>query len=73
MVAVIRRRRRWERIARLEFALSPNTCPGRVRGRPGPRRRIRIPAITGSKASESWRCPALVTREIGRQQVSAAR
>ena len=32
MVVVIRRRRRWERIARLAYALSPNTCPGRVRG-----------------------------------------
>ena len=29
--------------------------------------------MTGSKASESWRCPAVVTREIGRQRRSAAR
>src|SRR5919112_1739884 len=73
MVAVIRRRRRCERIARLEYALSLNTCPGRVRGRPGPRRRIWIPAITGSEASESWRWPGLGTRGIGRPQGSAAR
>jgi hypothetical protein len=53
--------------------LSPSTRAGRVRGRPRPRRPIRIPAITGAKASESWRCPAVVTREIGRHRVSAAR
>ena|SRR5215208_166407 len=29
--------------------------------------------MTGSKASESCRCPAVVTREIGRHRVSAAR
>lgn len=33
--------------------------------------RVGIPAITGARASESWRCPALVTRESGRHRVSA--
>jgi hypothetical protein len=40
MAALIPRRRRCVRIARLEQALSPSTRPGRVRGRPGPRRVI---------------------------------
>jgi hypothetical protein len=30
-------------------------------------------AITVSKARESWRWPAVVTGEIGRQRLSAAR
>jgi hypothetical protein len=37
------------------------------------RLRIRIPVISGSKAVDSWRCTPVVTREIGRQQVSAER
>src|SRR5207237_10334349 len=57
----------------LEKAVSPNRCPGVVRGRPGPRRRIRIPAITGSKPIESCRCPAVVMWEIGRARRSATR
>ena len=52
--------------------MSPSTRPGRVRGRPGPRRRIRIRAITGRNPGLSCRCPALVTREIGRHRRSAA-
>src|SRR2546421_4780351 len=73
MVVLIRRRRRCRRTALLENALSPNRCPGVVRGRPRPRRRMRIPAITGSKPIESCRCPAVVMREIGRARRSAAR
>lgn len=38
-----------------------------------PRRRMRMPAITGSKATASWRCPGVVTREIGRPREAAAR
>jgi hypothetical protein len=30
-------------------------------------------AITASKARQSWRWPAVVTRETGRQRLSAAR
>lgn len=37
------------------------------------RRRIRVPAITGSKATASWRCPGVMTREMGRAWSSAAR
>jgi hypothetical protein len=32
-----------------------------------------IPAITGVKATVSWRCPGVMTREIGRAPASAAR
>jgi len=73
MVVLIRRLRRWERIALLEYALSARTRPGRVRGRPGPRRAILSRPMSGMKATESWRCPALVTRASGRQPESASR
>ena len=62
MVALILRRRRCARIAALEYALSPSTRPGRVRGRPGPGRAIVSWPISGTQASESWPCPAQVSR-----------
>jgi hypothetical protein len=68
---VIPRPRSAKRIARLEKALSPRTPPGRVRGRPGPRRLMLIRSMTAVKASESWRCPT-VTLEIGCALRSAA-
>jgi hypothetical protein len=34
---------------------------------------MRMPVITGSKATESWRWPGVMTREIGRQRWSAAK
>src|SRR5262249_51210136 len=40
MVALMPRRRRCTRVPALEYALSPSIRPGRVRGRPGPRRAI---------------------------------
>src|SRR5690348_11554776 len=49
------------------------TWPGRVLGLPGPERWMRMPAITVSKAGQSWRCPAVSVVEIGRQRRSAAR
>jgi hypothetical protein len=73
MVAVIRRRRRWERIALLEYALPASRRPGLARGRPRPRRAIFSRFISGMNASEPWRCPALVTRTSGRQDVPASR
>lgn len=69
---MIPRRRQCPRLALFENALSPNRCPGVVRGRSGPRRRIRIPAITCSNAIESCRCPAIVTRDTGRARESPA-
>jgi hypothetical protein len=48
--------------------------PGRVRGRPRPRRAVRTRSSTGTNPRLSCRCPALVTRAVnGRQQESAAR
>jgi len=41
IVALIPRRRRWERIFRFAYAVSANSRSGRVRGRPRPTRRIR--------------------------------
>ena len=55
------------------IGLSPSTRPGRVRGRPGHRRAIFSWPVSGAKASESWRCPALVTRASGRHPESASR
>jgi hypothetical protein len=72
IVAVIPRRRQCARMALLENALSPNRCPGVVRGRPRPLRQIRIPAITAAKAVESCRCPPVVTRDTGRARESPA-
>ncbi len=48
MVGLIRRLRRWERIARLEYALSARIRPGRVRARP--RRAIVSRLVRGMKA-----------------------
>src|SRR6476469_1479049 len=56
----------------LEKALSPNRGPGVVRGRPRPVRQVRIQKITASKAVDSCRCPAVVTRETGRARESPA-
>src|SRR3954466_10702432 len=73
MTAWMLRRRRWERIPRLEYALSARTRPGRVRGLPGPRRAMRTRRITGSNPRASLRWPALVTLASGRARLSAAR
>jgi hypothetical protein len=62
-----------ERIWRLEYALSASNLSGLVRGRPGPTREIRSRSMSGSNASESWRCPAVVTRASGRHRESDSR
>lgn len=53
--------------------MSGKTRSGLVRGRPGPGRLILIAFMTAENAKESCRCPAVVTREIGRHRPSAAR
>lgn len=53
--------------------MSPSSRPGRVRGRPGPARRIRSRASSGPNARVSPRCPAVVTRASGRDRRSASR
>jgi len=73
ITALIPRRRRLVRTDRLVYALSANTRAGRVRGRPPPRRRMRIPAITLSNPFMSCRWPAVRARLTGRQRRSAAR
>src|SRR6266567_4511601 len=44
-----------------------------AQGPPGPRRATLSCPIRGKKATESWRCPALVTRASGRHPQSASR
>ncbi len=66
------RLRRWARWAREEYALSPATASGRVRGRPdGPRTSIFF--RTGRKRGLSAACPGVRMRDSGRQRRSAAR
>ncbi len=45
--------------------MSARIWPALVLGRPGPRRAILSRSISGMKARETWRCPALVTRASG--------
>src|ERR1041385_6111701 len=65
MTALIPRVRRWERFWRDEYALSPATASGRVRGRPtGPGTRILF--RTGMNCGLSPACPAVIFSERGR-------
>jgi hypothetical protein len=50
--------------------LSARRRPGQVRGRPRPRRRIRMVFISGGKATASCRWPAVMTRAMGRHRSS---
>jgi hypothetical protein len=61
------------RFAREEYALSAIARPGRRRGLPRPRRRMRIASISGTNRGESPRWPQLVSRATGRQRRSAGR
>ena len=66
------RLRRWARLPRDEYALSPATASGRVRGRPtGPR--TRTLSGTGMNCRPSATCPAARTDASGRHVRSAAR
>src|SRR3954463_15508111 len=65
MTALIPRLRRCERFWRDEYALSPATASGRVRGRPtGPG--TRILSRTGMNCGLSPACPAVTLSERGR-------
>ncbi len=66
-------RRSQARFAREEYALSAIARPGRRRGRPGPRRWMRIASMSGTKRGESPCWPQPVSRAMGRQRRSAAR
>ncbi|OKJ26677.1 hypothetical protein AMK22_31230 [Streptomyces sp. CB01580] len=66
MTALMFRLRRWARLAREEYALSPATASGRVRGRPtGPR--ILILSRTGTNRGLSAACPSVRMKASGRQ------
>ena len=73
IVALIPLRRNAFRIFRVEYALSASTRYGLFLGVRPPLRIIEMSAITGVKATESCRCPAVVTRAIGRHCESATR
>ena len=73
IVALIPLRRNVFRIFRVEYALSASTRSGLHLGVPPQLRMIEISAITGVNATESCRCPAVVTRAIGRHCESATR
>src|SRR5665647_3107596 len=57
MTATIPRVRIRVRVAREEYALSPRTLSGVVRGRPGPRRGTRISSSRSGSICPSWPCP----------------
>lgn len=57
----------------VEYALSASIRSGRVRGRPPLSRSMLTASKTAVNARLSCRCPADVTREIGRHHMSAAR
>ena len=59
MTAVIPRRRRWVRIARDEWALTPRTASGLVRALPPPIRSTRRWPISVSNMGESSDCPGV--------------
>ncbi|GII32932.1 hypothetical protein Pmi06nite_63740 [Planotetraspora mira] len=61
------------RLLREEYALSANTVAGRLRGRPKPRRTIRIVFSTRWKYGLSPCWPGLRIRARGRQRRSATR
>lgn len=71
MTALMPRSRRWARLAREEYALSPATASGRVRGRPA-RPRTRTLARTGTHWGLSAACPGVRVKASGRQRRSAA-
>jgi len=73
IVALIPLRRNASRILRVEYALSASTRSGLVLGVPPQLLTIEMSAITGVNATESCRCPAVVTRAIGRHRESATR
>ena len=66
MTAVIPRRRKSLRMARLEYALSARTRWGRVRGLPAPTRSTRRLASRCSNTGASLACPAETTTTNGR-------
>ena len=66
-------RRNAFRIFRVEYTLSASTRSGLLLGVPPQLLTIEMSAITGVKATESCRCPAVVTRAIGRHRESATR
>src|SRR6478672_196623 len=72
-VALIPLHRNVFRIFLLEYALSARTRSGLVLGGPPRLLLIEISAITAVNATESCRCPAVVTRAIGRHRESATR
>lgn len=57
----------------LEYALSPSTRSGVVRGRPVPRRGVRMPSRTWPNAVASLTLPGVSTIDRGRPQPSTAR
>lgn len=64
--------RRWARLAREEYALSPAIASGRLRGRPiGPR--TLILSRTGTNRGLSAACPSVRTKASRRQRGSEAR
>lgn len=67
-----RRRSRW-RIAQLEYALSPSTRAGVVRGRPVTARGMRMLSRTWPKAVASLTLPGVSTMDSGRPRPSTAR
>lgn len=73
IVTLIPLHRNVSRIFRVEYALSASIRSGLVLDVPPLLRTMEMSAINALKATESCRCPALVTRAIGRHCKSAAR
>ena len=61
------------RLAADEYALSANAAPGRIRGRPVPRRAMRTWFSSGMNCGQSPCWPGVKMRVTGRQPRSAAR
>src|SRR5664280_3530551 len=64
MTATIPRVRSRVRVAREEYALSPRTLSGVVRGRPGPRRGTRISSTRSGSICPSWPCPGATATAV---------
>jgi hypothetical protein len=73
MTAVIPRLRSQARLAADEYALSAIAVPGRVRGRPFPRRAMRTWFSSGMNCGQSPCWPGVRIRVTGRQRRSAAK
>lgn len=73
IVCLIWRRRRYRRLRREEYALSPPRRSGRVRGRPPPRRATRTRSMMGMNCGASPHWPGVISRASGRRPPSPTR